>query len=237
MKKITATLLNQRNIQMRLHVNIKVKDMDGSIKPCITELTYNNETQLKVDSKPYITLEMKTKKDEQWTRYKSVMLFNSNIPQLLYNCKMLQSDLLRDDLYYLKANKTLQIYSDTAEKTKRMISMGLNQQVLIKPTIIYDENDEAIEGILMCFYNMENNVHLTLDEFDELIYVLSKIDLFGYSQTLLTQWMLYSRKNHRDIESDKKQIVKRNVFDKAPEEKVTATGNVKDTNPFEGLEE
>ena len=102
-------------------------------------------------------------------------------------------NLYKEDIYAYD-NSRLVIYSDIADKC-RVISRTPYGILMSKPSIIYDANDIAYEGIILFINNTANIVELPIDMLEALRYTLLKVDFVLYSQALMNYYITYYKIN------------------------------------------
>ena len=76
--------------------------------------------------------------------------------------------------------------------TVRLFNIGPNQRMVIKPAIIYDENEISYEGVVLYINKTANYVELPIDAFEALYYTLKETNIFVYSQLMINYYNLIS---------------------------------------------
>lgn len=73
-----------------------------------------------------------------------------------------------------------------AEKcTEQVFISYINQGIIMKPVVLYDDRDVSYEGVRIFINKLDNFVDLTIDMFEGLVYTMEKVDLFLYSQEIV----------------------------------------------------
>lgn len=234
-KKITRVILNLKNLVVKLHV--KVFDDTGGIH---NEFGYNGSKYLKLDNVTFISLDMID--GNTWSKDKSIIITQNNIYAVVTNMKKIINDIYNENIFANKSDGEIIAYKDMVEKfTRRFTLTGTNQQILLRPGVVYDENEVSYEGIQIYFNKFENKIDLTIDVFESLCYTLEQIDLFTYSQLLVNYYVSYYNKKYNELFNETKQIVqaKPKVQFTKPQEDTTESNFRKNTDKevlFSGLD-
>ena len=111
------------------------------------------------------------------------------------------------------------------------------------PTVVVDINDgKSYEGVQLSINRDEIYAELTLDEFEAMVHILEKIDLFVYSQELLNFY--YGIKTKVEVEENpyawtKRRTPSTSLFQQEPtrtnEERVEGTARVKETDIMDNI--
>lgn len=234
-KKITRVILNLKNVVVKLHV--KVFDDSGGVH---NEFSYNGSKYLKLDNIAFLSIDMVD--NNTWSKDKSIIITQNNIHSVVSNMKKIINDIYNENIFANKPDGEIIAYKDMVEKfTRRFTLTGTNQQILLRPGVVYDENELSYEGIQMYFNKLENKVDLPIDIFEALYYTLDRIDLFTYSQLLINYYVSYYNKKYNELFNETKQIVpnKPKVQFTKPQEDTTESNFRKNRDKetlFSGLE-
>ena len=121
----------------------------------------------------------------------SVSLTNKGLSKLVRKMKVLRRDLQGDSIFYKDKTDTLRLYSGAVDKFQQTI-FGLGytskDQLRFIPSVMYDENERTYESVAMFIQSPENMVSLSIDEFESMIDLLSKIDIYVYGQMLVNYY-------------------------------------------------
>ena len=211
-----------------LKINVKLyQEKNNKIESYHKEFEFNKIKYLTLNPSAYLSLDINNK-EEEWDKSKSIMITQRNIYQLIKNFKIMLDNMYKDDIFAMNSKGEIIIYSDMVNKyIIKIYNLGLNQRMIIKPAIVYDENEVSYEGIIMYINNSDNFVELPIDAFESLFYTLSKIDIHTYSQQLLNYYVscldkeedlnnisIVNKKYHpiSDVNNKEKEEVKGFVF-------------------------
>lgn len=231
-EKLTRTILNLKNLILKLHV--KIMDETGSIH---NEYEYNNKMYLKIETPVYLSLEIV---DDVWSKDKGIIITQNNLHGVRNILKRIINDIYNENIFANKPDGEVVAYKDMVEKcTRKLTLFGTNQQILIRPSVIYDDNDISYEGVILYINKFDNKAELSIELLEVLYYTLKQIDLFTYSQLLVNYYISYYKNNNEPVFSiKKKQYVSKPkvVFDN-PTEEVTSTyrPNKEKNELFSGL--
>ena len=183
-QKLSRTILYLKNLTIRIHV--KLVDTNFNFH---NEFSYGNKTYLKLDPSVYLTLEM-SKGEEGFVQDKTILLTQMNINQVIMSMKKVLKNIYNEKIFAMRGNEII-VYEDMSKKyTEKLMIPNSNQALMIKPSVIYDENETSYEGVHMFINKLENIIELSIDEFESVIYTLSQVNLFEYSQLLINYAMI-----------------------------------------------
>lgn len=185
-EKLTRTILQYPTMILKLHVKLK-NDM-GMFH---NEFSYGHNKYINIIANGYITLEVgKTKDKQDYDPTRSFMIGVGNIGNVVNGLKKVLNNICKHDIFAIQ-NKKIIAYDDMVKKyTEQIITPFINQALLVKPSVIYDENEISYEGVIIYVNNTNNMIQLSISEFENFVYVLEKIDIFSTSQLLLNYYMM-----------------------------------------------
>jgi len=175
---------------LNLKINVKLyQEKNNKLESYHKEFEFNKVKYLTLNPSVYLSLDINNK-EEEWDKSRSIMITQRNIYQLIKNFKTMLTNLYGDEIFAINSKGEIVIYSDMIVKyTLKIYNLGLNQRMIIKPAIVYDENEVSYEGVIMYINNSDNFIELPIDAFESLFYTLSKIDIYTYSQQLLNYYV------------------------------------------------
>lgn len=224
MEKISAVLVQPVNdLTLKVHSKL-LREKEGRKENFHNEFTFNNNNYLKLDLQSFLTLELRR---EEWSKDKSIIINQRNIFQIITKFKSLLESIYNGGVFALNKDNEIVIYKDKVEEyTQKIYNLGGNQRMLIKPAIIYDENEVSYEGVILYLNKTENYAQLPIDAFESLVYTLDKVDLFLYSQLLVNYYMSYlSKKSGGGENNSSKQTTTKSAHPCLVEEPETK-GNI-----------
>ena len=212
--KVTAVIGRPtRDVRIRLHIEL-VKNYKGKEEYFHSEFSFNEKEYLKFDLQSFVTLEYT---GGEWSKDKSIMITEKNLFILRKGLKQMVRNCYADDIFVIRNNETV-LPSDMEEKyTVKLYDLGMNQRLLLKPTIVSDMDGITYEGVAIYFNNSGNCAAMSITEFEALVDAVDKINLFVYSQQVLSIYLMYIDKLEK-VPSQKTENVKQNVFAKDIEE-------------------
>lgn len=198
----------------RINKNMKLKfglilSADGNKfnSKVIDKFNIDGTDYLKLSPHPFITIDISTREDkrESWSSSKSVSLTRVGIFIMKKKIREALESMTKEDLfmYYdekLTLNKELAMESTVKFRTN-------NKYVMIRPIVVPDEENPAIEYEGLCFMinSVENYNLMTIDEVEFLLDILDNIDLMNLALTVVNTAMLMKTKStvKLDIKSNK----------------------------------
>lgn len=223
-KKLTAVIIRP-NKNLLLKVNVNVKE-DNNVRSFHTVNTVNGNDYLTLDTMPFLTLELKDKEGGGDWKDKAILINQNNIYQIVKGFEKCLENIYNGGVFAVDKQGNSIIFADMVEKnTVRIFNLGANKRMVIKPAVIFDENETQYEGVILYINKTANFVELTIDALEALYYCLSKIDIFSYAQLLLNYYVSVAQKEGVDVAANKNTIKKRSpdIINKKDKEFTTAT--------------
>lgn len=186
-QKISRTLIQPvKNLCLRIHVKL-FKDNGGRKDNFHNLFTIEGNSYLKLDLQSFLTLELT---DGEWSRDKSIVIDQRNIYHVIKGFEKSLNAIYHGGIFATNKKGDIVIYSDMVEKhTVRLFNIGPNQRMVIKPAIIYDENEISYEGVVLYINKTANYVELPIDAFEALYYTLKETNIFVYSQLMINYYI------------------------------------------------
>lgn len=214
---------------MVLKLHVKLSTDNTSMH---NEYEYGGNVYIKIEPQVYLTLECV---GETWSKDKCIIITQSNIYGIIQNMKKVIDSIYNEDIFANKPSGEIIAYKDMVEKFTRKISVyGTTQYIMLKPSVIYDENDISYEGVEMYLNKYDNRIEMTIELFEALYYTLSKIDLFQYSQLLINYFASYKGGNI-NLNNPPQKISKPKVIFSEEKTEATYRPNKDKDNLFSGL--
>lgn len=232
-EKISRIVLQYSNMILKL--NVKIKNDNGTFH---NEFAYGDKKYININVSSYLTLEIpKTEDNKEFDPSKSFMIGLGNIGNVVKRMKKVLNNIYKEDIFAIQNNKII-AYDDMVKKYTEQINIPrLGQALLIRPSVIYDENETTYEGVNIYINKSYNVVSLSIDEFENFVYILENIDLMSYSQLIVNYYMLYLNTDINSL-SPKKNSVQNlksiDWFDNKPKVQSNYRKEEPD-NTFEGL--
>jgi hypothetical protein len=185
--KISRVLIQPtKGLSLRMHIKL-LKEKDGRKENFHNIFSFNNNKYLKLDLQSFLTLEII---EGDWDKDKTIFIDQKNIYQIIKGFKKMIDSIYDNGIFAVNKRDEIVIYKDMVEKyTQKIFNIGGNQKMIIKPAIIYDDNEVSYEGVILYINRSEYYAELSIDAFESLYYALSKVDIFAYSQQLLNYYM------------------------------------------------
>lgn len=187
MNKISRVLVQPvKNLVMKIHVEL-LKEKEGKVTNFHNVFTFGSKTYLRVDLQSFVTIEMT---DGEWSKDKSVLIDQRNMYQVIKGFEKSLENIYNGDVFAVNKEGKTVIHKDSIEKnTVKIYNMGNSNRLILRPSIIYDNDDMTYEGVVLYINKTENYVELPIDAFEALYFTLKKVDLFVYSQALLNYYL------------------------------------------------
>lgn len=150
---------------------------------------YSNERGdfFTVDPKPHITIRY-TPKEAPWEKHHQVVITQRNIFPLRLGFKKFYKLFQREDLYTYDAfGRISEIVAD--DKDIVLIPLGMNQVLRLAPTITTDRQNVLYPGVTLTVNREENQIDLSIDEFEGLYDLFDHIDIMQTGLTLLQTYI------------------------------------------------
>lgn len=218
-----------KGLVYKMHLKIINLDKEtGRIDNFHNLFCIEGKKYLKLDLQSFLTLELSS---EFWSPDKTLLIDQRNIHKLVKGFTMMKKALYTNDIFATNKNNEVVIYKDMAERYTVNIQMGRTTGFILKPTIIYDENELSYEGVLLFINKTENYVELSIDAFEALCYAIEKTDIFTYSQSMINYFTNFYKDN---VEKEKREVYfnkRKDIFNETP--KVESTLTKKIENPLD----
>ena len=177
--KLFRTLFQTKELSLRIHVSLYNETYGGFNK----EYPFGNKCSVKVEPGVFLTLEIR-KENQIFDSSASILIGRGNLHMYKKLFNKVLKNIYNEAIFANKGNDVI-IYNDMADKfSDKLVVPRLNTAVLIKPAVVYDENEVSYEGVNIYLNKSENVTSLYIDEFEELVNILNDIDLFLYTQVL-----------------------------------------------------
>lgn len=238
-EKISRVILQPvQNLQLKLSVKLSKENKINGKKESFHKLftTEDKISYLNLDFYSSLTLELTTK---PWSKDKSLLITMSNIYQIQFAFKKVLDNIYNGEIFAMDKNDNVIAYGGMCDKhTVRAFNIGFNQRLIIRPSVIYDENDISYEGVVMFINKTNNHIELTIDALESLYYALTKVDIFAYSQLLLNYYVSSVQNGKIELKNtvmeSSKSRYKKHPLDLGNEKKefVESTPKKEDKNDF-----
>ena len=222
--KITKTIMLLGKLRVRFHVKL-----DSNMH---NEWDFNQQTYTSLSPISYVTIENTDNPGVDT----SVMITPGNIFSLITALNRIVKNIYEQPIYATRNGK-LVMYDDEANKHRVMTQLYGGGALMFKPTIIYDQNETAYEGITMSINNTDNNVNLSIDQLEAFQYCIGKIDFTIYSQLLINyvvSYYGYNKDSKKPIQPNRKPVIDWSAPTQQ-QEHIQTTFTRKKTNEMEEL--
>ena len=153
----------------------------------INKFTLDGSTYLRVTPRPFITLDISNKKEENWSTNLFVNLnkislysFNRALSKMISQYKEIK------DLYYYRNNK-LVLNNEIASKIYKDVVATNNKRIRLLPAVVPDDSDpeKFYEGCIFCINSYDNFAYLSYSEMEFLLFELTHLDIDSLSMQLI----------------------------------------------------
>lgn len=232
-EKLSRTILSLKELNIKIHVKLTDNFYFHN------EYIYENKKYTRLEPMVFLSIDL-PKNESGFNPNRGLTITEANIGVMIKRMNRLINNIYNEKIFGMRDNEII-VYADAAKSyTEKFILPKTNQVVVLQPTVVYDENEISYEGIRMYFNVMENSIDLSIDEFESIIYTLSHIDLFQYSQ-LLINYMILKYPDTKDEENNKPKYNRSyNRIDWNVPAESTAHSNFRKSSDnilFEGLED
>lgn len=211
-----------RNLVLKVHAKL-LYEKEGRKENFHQLFTFKGNNYCKLDLQSFLTLEIKD--EEEWTREKTLIIDQNNLFHILKGLSKSLDYIYKGEVFAMNKNNEVIIFKDKQDKcTVKLFNLGNNQRLVIKPAVIYDDNDISYEGIILYFNKSAIYTELTIDAFESFIFNLKQVNIFIYSRLLLSNYLSLLKNNEtreskpkvinnqNNIFTENKEEVKTNIF-------------------------
>jgi len=205
-EKLSRIILQYPSLILKL--NVKIKNENSTFH---NEFSFGDKKYINININSYLTLEVpKTTENQDYDPSKSFLIGLGNIGNVVKKLKNVLNNIYKENIFAIQNNNVI-AYEDMVKKYTEQITIPrLGQALLIKPAVIYDENETSYEGVNIYVNNSNNIISLSIDEYENFVYVLEHIDLFSYSQMLLNYFIVYASNKDKINNFNMRKITYRN---------------------------
>lgn len=127
-------------------------------------------------------------KDAPWDNHHQIVITQRNIFSLRLAFKKFYQNFQREDLYrYDDHGRVSELVSD--ERDVLIIPLTMGQLMRLEPTVITDRKNNIYPGVMMTLNREENQIPLTIDEFESIYELVSSINIYQSGMTLLQTYI------------------------------------------------
>lgn len=204
-----------RNLILKVHAKL-LQEKEGRKENFHQIFSFKGNNYCKLDLQSFLTLEIKD--EEPWVREKSLIIDQNNLFHILKGLNKSLDYIYKGDVFAMNKDNEVIMFKDKQDKcTVKIFNLGNTQKLIIKPAVIYDENDISYEGVILYFSKSSIFTELTIDAFESLVFNLKQVNIFIYARLLLSNY-LSLLKSQETKESEPKEIIikdnntKQNIF-------------------------
>lgn len=231
--KIFRPLFQTKELLLRIHVVFNDEQ-----KSAHNEFTYGNKLYTKLDPFSFLTLEV-TKQDGIYDPSTSILIGQGTICMFEKTFSRLLDNIYNQQIFANKGDRVI-AYQDMVNKyTEKLFIPRSNSGIIVKPAVVYDENEVSYEGVAIYINKLDNMASLSINEFEALVYTLKRTDIIAYSQMIMNYYTMYYGFN-----SENKPYMKKAPQTKSKQidwsDKTKTEANFRkssDDTPFIGLKE
>ena len=248
-KRIVRTIAKFSSFKLELHVLLTqpdgkpgVIDWEREVSSLWTEHNYY------IDSSAFLIIKNTSKNSDKDIDWRKRSLYMTSRTQHIFVKAF--DDMLKilydetNDPFY-QEHGHLKTYTPEENQIVFVDSVGDDNVFELRPAVITDKDNVEYEGAALSINTSTNTGGLVLDELEAIRDILSKIDLFLYSQSLLNFYYLYKKKvesEHVVVKNQETRTTKKKLFSiqdleesNKREERMTSV-EMKNDDVFMGLE-
>ena len=140
-----------------------------------------------INPRPHITIRY-TPKDAPWEKQHQVVITQRNIFQLRFGFRKFYKLFQRADLYtYDSLGRISEVVTD--EHDTVLIPLGMSQVIRLTPPIVTDKKNVLYPGVNLTVNREENQVDLSIDEFEGIYDLFDHVDIYQAGLTLLQTYI------------------------------------------------
>lgn len=232
-KSITRTILRVGWLDIKMMIPL-VDEKEALIDDYSKAINATDTNHyLSIKHFPMVIIDCTKKELSKAGRKKSLIMTARNQSTIVRAFQEMKEILLRDDVFFIKGNM-LFTYELTDALIVKEYGAGNNNYFVMHPTVInMVGEDRQYEGVRLYFNGMDISVELAVDEFEAVLNVLKKIDIFLYSQALINFYMIYKDKIVKTEPPKQKKLF--NVVPPPPPEKEKLVSTIVKKNSNDNL--
>lgn len=179
--------MRSKGMDVKFHVKLITDDTyNKSYKLYHNNFTFKNREYLILDISSYVSIRyVPPEKVDDDNLSDSVMITDRHIYYLLSGLKDMQNIMRHKDTYYLMNGK-LKITEN--DKNVIRLTLGKSNSIQMSPSIMERDGIEY-ETVMLCINSPDRIIELDLETFDALIFNLSNVDYFLYSQAMISYFI------------------------------------------------
>lgn len=211
-----------RTLALKLTVRLLNQNREGRTEPFFDDFEFNHKRYLKLNVHSFVTLEIPRQKDEEWSKDKSVSINSATIYSVISAFNRIRQAFYETDpqkqIFAMTPENEVIIYEKMAVEYQETINhLGNNQFLLIRPAVVFVD-DTSYEGVRIFLNHTSNSVDLTVDQFEGLLYHITQINLFEYTQALVNFFIAYEGKVQQEPTKRKTSTFVHKPVTQAPDE-------------------
>lgn len=178
-------------------------------------------------------------KDAPWDSHHQIIINQKNIFQLRLAFKKFYQLFQRDDLYRYDYNgRITELVMDDSDIL--VIPLPMGQLMRLEPTVITDSKNKIYPGVMMTINREENQVPITIDEFEAIYELVQSINIYQSGMTLLQTYIgmtkvpvetTMERMQQKKPPKPQKTWGGKSLFDRSDEESGTVSGPIRPKQP------
>ena len=176
----------------------------------ISTFAFNGNRYINVTPKPYLRIEPYKRESEYSVNDSFTLNRRSLFSMISHLKKLLKAFITNEDLFYKvnTYNETakLIVNQDKIEDAREYVRCSDNKLLCLEPVVIYDENGQAYEGVIMYVNVLDKAFQLTYEESRYLLYELEKVNLQDLSLLMMT--LYFNTYGRNATTSNVKKILK-----------------------------
>jgi hypothetical protein len=129
----------------------------------------------------------------EWDRSQSVMITPYNIHSVIRGFKKIIDNVYNGNIFVVTKNNKIISYKEEVDKNIVLINLigGTGGYIQLVPGVVLDEDGLEYEGVIVYLNKSDNFTTLPIDYIESLYYILSKVDIELYGQTLMNYVISY----------------------------------------------
>jgi hypothetical protein len=184
---ISRSIVKSKGMDVRFHTRLIIDDsISKSYKPYHIIFTMNKKDYMVLDVSSYVSLKYIPSNNADKTGLKdSLLISDKYIYYILKGLRDMKRIMYNKDTYYLVDGK---LKVNNLETNTIRLGLGKENSIMMFPDIKESDGIEY-EIVALCVNSPDRLIELDLESFEALLYALSKVDYFMYSQALLNYFI------------------------------------------------
>lgn len=205
MHKLTL-LLQRINASVTLKFSVTIRPQSPDNRPgTISTFNFNGNDYTNIRPYPYVIIDLGNELKERngvFNTNSSIALDHLHMYWFLKRCKKLMRDFVEEKQLFVYQGNHLLLNQELSEKCEIILPCEFSKTIRVKPVVVKDYQQHIeCEGVMIMVNDVANFATLTIEEFEYMLYTMSKLDFHGLSTNLISIYFSGIRSNQNQPQS------------------------------------